>query len=84
MVVEYSAKFKRLFKKLPPEIKTKTRECIKKFLEFPNDPSLYFHKLHHSPPRWAFTINYDWRIILTFEEPGLALLVNIGPHDDVY
>jgi len=54
------------------------------------DPSLKVHKLHGKLiGLWACYVDYDCRIVFTFEkdpdnEKELIVLVDIGSHDEVY
>ncbi len=82
MIIDYSPEFKRLFKKLPLEVK---KEAIKKekiFLKDPYSQSLKTHKLSGKlKGRWAFSISYTHRIIFAFLDKEYVLFHSIGTHD---
>jgi len=80
--------FKRIYKK-----KVKNNDKLRK--KFCNSIEL-FSKSHFSPPLrthkltgkleglWAFSVDYDCRVIFKFLSQEEILLVDIGGHDEVY
>lgn len=82
MKIIFSAKFKRRYKKLPKHIR---QSVIKKGILFqknPFNPSLKTHKLHgRFNSFWAFSVNYDTRIIFEFKNKKTILLHTIGKHN---
>ncbi len=82
MRVIYSPKAKKDYKKLPPEIKEKTKEAIKRFQEDPFDKSLENHKLKgRLKSLRSFSIDKNYRIIFEFDDKGDAYLHKMGDHD---
>ena len=63
---------------------------LEKLSQKPFDPGLKTHKLHGKlVGLWACQVEYDCRIVFTFEkapdsEKDLIVLVDIGKHDEVY
>lgn len=63
--------------------KAEMREEIFKANAF--DPRLFTHKLHGKDEgRWAYSVDYDYRIKFTFVGDHKVLYVDIGTHDEVY
>ena len=84
----WDQKFKRSVKKKlskSPQLKIKFAAKLKIFEQNPFDPSLKTHKLSGIlKDYWAFSIDYDIRIIFKFIDPQTVLLIDIGSHDEVY
>lgn len=80
--------FKRSYRKLiknNQNIKTKFIEKIKLFSENPFDIRLKTHKLSGQlKDYWAFSIDYNCRIVFRFINDNKILLVEIGSHQEVY
>jgi len=63
---------------------------LEKLVIDPFDPALKTHKLHGKlSGLWACRVEYDCRIVFTFEkeqdnEIDLIVLADIGKHDEVY
>jgi mRNA-degrading endonuclease YafQ of YafQ-DinJ toxin-antitoxin module len=82
MIIAYSPRFFKVYKKLSLEIKKKVeeRECV--FKMDPFDPSLKTHKLNGEfSDLWAFSVDYKTRIIFEFENQKTARFHVIGSHD---
>jgi addiction module RelE/StbE family toxin len=66
-------------------LKLKFNECIKTFSENPFNTKLKTHKLSGIlKDCWAFSIDYDCRILFKFLDKNKVLLIDIGSHDEVY
>ena len=80
--------FKRRYKKRVKnntELKTKFWESIELFTKEPFNPRLRTHKLTGKlSGLWAFSIDYDCRVIFKFLNDHEVLLIDIGTHDEVY
>ncbi|MFH0986289.1 MAG: type II toxin-antitoxin system mRNA interferase toxin, RelE/StbE family [Candidatus Omnitrophota bacterium] len=85
--------FRRGFKKSTrnnPGLQEKIFSVLEKLSRAPFDPVLKTHKLHGKlSGLWACQVEYDCRIVFTFEnepdsEKDLIVLVDIGRHDEVY
>ena len=91
--LSWSNGFRRGFKKATrkdPVLQEKIFSALEKLSREPFDPALKTHKLHGKLiGLWACQVEYDCRIVFTFEkEPDykkdLIILVDIGKHDEVY
>jgi addiction module RelE/StbE family toxin len=80
--------FKKSYKK-----KVKNDAALKKqfwhalnvFANNPFDPSIKTHKLTGKlKGNWAFSVNYDCRVVFQFLDKNEAFLIDIGGHDEVY
>jgi len=80
--------FKRRYKKRVKnntDLKTKFWEGIELFTKEPFNPQLRTHKLTGKlSGLWAFSIDYDCRVIFKFLNDHEVLLIDIGTHDEVY
>jgi len=82
MIIEYSPEFRRLFKKLPKELKLKALEKEKIFRKNIFESSLKTHKLSGKlAGRLAFWIDYKNRIIFSKINSKLTRFHSIGDHD---
>lgn len=80
--IGFTNTFLRSYKKLPEDIKITAGEKILIAKNNPFDKRLKTHKLEHKLKRyWSLSINYQYRIIFTFEGDKLLLMHNIGNHD---
>lgn len=82
MIILYSPKFGREYKKLPEEIKrvAETKEVV--FREDPFDPRLKTHKLTGALAGfWSFSVNHSYRIIFDFSDENTVQFYRIGTHD---
>ncbi len=91
--IAWSNGFRRGFKKATRNnlvIQEKIFIALEKLAIEPFDPALKTHKLHGKlSGLWACQVEYDCRIVFTFEkdpdsEKDLIVLADIGKHDEVY
>lgn len=81
MQIIYSPQFKREYKRLTEGLRIKAKEKENVFRENPFDPKLKTHKLGGQwGDCWAFSIDYDCRIIFSFESEGFVIFHIIGDH----
>ena len=84
----WDQKFKKSLKKRlgkSDELTDKFKSKIKLFEEDPFNPILRTHKLSGIlKDYWAFSIDYNLRVIFKFIDSNTALLIDIGTHDEVY
>ena len=84
----WDQKFKKSLKKRlgkSDELTDKFKSKIKLFEEDPFNPILRTHKLSGILKEyWAFSIDYNLRVIFKFIDSKTALLIDIGTHDEVY
>jgi len=92
-VLVLSSSFKRAFKSLirrEPEIASKIEGRLELLVIDPFHPSLKTHKLKGKLlGAWAFTVEYDCRIVFNFKKSAdldyeEIFLIDIGTHDEVY
>jgi addiction module RelE/StbE family toxin len=77
-------KLKKLIK-IDNELKFKVQEKVKIFCENQFESSLKTHKLHGKlKDYWAFSIDYNYRIVFRYGNNNKVYLINIGSHDEVY
>jgi len=80
---------KRLIKKQPSP-QAKVIAVLQSLAEDPFNPALKTHKLKGDlTGLWACTVEYDCRIIFSFQEiagetESAIMMVDVGNHDDVY
>jgi addiction module RelE/StbE family toxin len=91
--LSWSGGFLRAFKKITkknPHLEEKIFSALEKLVARPYDPELKTHKLHGKlAGLWACEVEYDCRIVFTFDnEPltgeNIIVLADIGTHDEVY
>lgn len=80
--VDVTTHFRRAFDKLPQQLQHLASQRLIVFAANPFDPRLRTHKLkgrlHHL---WSFSVTDSHRVLVSFPEPGVALLHDIGTHD---
>ena len=80
--------FKRVYKKKimrSDELKGRFWAAVKKFTNNPFDQQLKTHKLTGKlQGLWAFSVDYNCRVIFRFLGKNEVLLIDIGGHDEVY
>ncbi|MBI2676785.1 MAG: type II toxin-antitoxin system mRNA interferase toxin, RelE/StbE family [Candidatus Yanofskybacteria bacterium] len=82
MKIFYYSKFKQQFKKLPKEVKSLAIKKEKIFRINPFDLHLKTHKLHGELGEfWAFSINYQYRIIFDFADKNIIRFYAVGKHN---
>ena len=82
MIIRFTSKFKKAYKKMPKMVKTKAEEREKIFLKNPFDARLDTHKLHGKYKEyWAFTIIGQYRIMFAFSSKEFIDFINIGTHE---
>ena len=81
MISHTTEKFRKLFAKLPKEIRLKARESYSQFHEDPYYPSLNFKKVHSTKPVYAVRISKEYRA-LGMPGDGKILWFWIGSHSD--
>jgi len=88
-----ASSFKRAFKAVVrrrPELRQQIEERLRLLAIAPFDPMLKTHKLKGElSGSWAFSVEYDCRIIFNFLQNAESgeeeiLLIDIGTHDEVY
>ena len=86
--IVWDAGFKKSYRKKirhSEDLKKKFWKNMRLFSEDPFHKSLRTHKLTGKlDGLWAFSIDYDTRVIFSFLSDGDVLLVDFGGHDEVY
>ena len=79
--IEYSTNFVKQFRKLSPQVKRQTVRAELLFKRDPFSPKIKTHKLTGKlDGLWAFSINYQNRIIFEFMGKGKVVFYKIGSH----
>lgn len=84
MNIYLTSKFRKAYKKLPKQIKEKTKEKEKIFRKNPFHPILETHPLHGKyRDYWAFSIDKSYRIMFQFLDATKenVAFINVGTHD---
>ncbi|OGE80536.1 MAG: hypothetical protein A2660_00965 [Candidatus Doudnabacteria bacterium RIFCSPHIGHO2_01_FULL_45_18] len=82
MQIIYSPKFEREYKRLPVKIKQLAEKKEKLFRVNPFDPKLKTHKLSGRLREfWAFSVDYQHRIVFEFATKNLVYFHAVGTHD---
>jgi addiction module RelE/StbE family toxin len=82
MIILYSPKFAREYKKLPDGVKTVAEAKEKIFRKDPFDPRLKTHKLTGEFEGFlSFSVNFSYRIIFDFADKNTVRFYRIGTHD---
>jgi addiction module RelE/StbE family toxin len=80
--------FKKAYQKkikTDDNLKRKFWKTIKLFSSNPFSKQLRTHKLTGTlKGLWAFSVDYDTRVIFSFLKDDEVLLIDIGSHDEVY
>lgn len=81
MKIFYHPRFKRAYKKLPIELKSKAEIKEKLFRDDLFSPSLDTHKLHGKlKNQWSFSVGKKYRILFQFYGQDIIFL-DIGDHE---
>lgn len=82
MIIRFTSKFRKAYKKMPKMVKTKAEEREKIFRNNPFDSRLDTHKLHGKYKEyWVFTVVGQYRIMLVFSGKEFIDFINIGTHE---
>jgi mRNA-degrading endonuclease YafQ of YafQ-DinJ toxin-antitoxin module len=85
MQIFTTARFDKLYKKLPLNIKVKAEQKDQIFQQDPYNPRLETHKLQgRDSEHWAYSIDKQYRIKFIFQNDGSVLYLKVGTHDEVY
>ncbi len=86
--ISYSVQFRRTYKRWVKNHPDKPLLFTEKILLFSKDPfnkSLATHKLVGKlKGAWAFSLEYDLRVLFTFTTDTEVIIEDIGTHDEVY
>jgi mRNA-degrading endonuclease YafQ of YafQ-DinJ toxin-antitoxin module len=77
--IDYTAAFKRRYRKLTPAVKASAEAKETLFRQDAFHPSLHTHKLHGDLAGcWAFSIGYDLRIVFRFVGTSHVVFLAVG------
>ena len=80
MQVEATQTFLRLYKRLPPDIKERTKKSLELLQSNPSHPSLGHKKMAGQEEIFELRISQNYR--MTYQKTGnVAILRKIGTHD---
>jgi mRNA-degrading endonuclease YafQ of YafQ-DinJ toxin-antitoxin module len=86
--VTWDSNFKKAYRKKlknDNELKIKFAKSMKLFSVNPFNKQLRTHKLTGKlQGLWAFSVDYDVRVIFSFLNDNEVLLIDFGGHDEVY
>lgn len=82
MIIRYTKKFSKEYRKLPKEIKLLSEKREDIFRTDPFHPSLKTHKLKGKlKDFYSFSIAYSWRVVFHFSNEDTIILDTIGTHE---
>lgn len=88
MRINRSTEFKRAYNeriRKNPKLKKLFWEKVEEFQANPFDPSLKTHPLTGLlQGRWAFSVDYDCRIVFLLVSDNEVVFLNVGTHAEVY
>lgn len=88
MELEFSAEFRKQYKKVNVRIRKQTKDRLRIFKNSPNDLQLNNHELKREWRGYrSIDITADWRAIYQekqVEKATIAYFVDIGTHKDLY
>ena len=76
-----TAKFRRLFARLPAHVQELARESYRLWQDNPEHPGLQFKKVHPRRPVYAIRVGIGWRA-LGIREGEVLVWFWIGSHSD--
>lgn len=88
MQIRHSGQFKKAYKKCiqdDPKLRELFWDAIETFAADPYHPALKTHPLKDRlEGKWAFSVDYDCRVVFHFVSETEIVLLNIGTHLQVY
>ena len=86
--IAFNSSFKKAFKKKiagNSTMEARFWERVEIFKNNPFDPRLKTHKLSGKLKEfWAFSVEYDLRVVFLFDGQQSVLFADLGTHDEVY
>ena len=85
MVILYSRKFRKMYKRLHPNIRERFKERRNAFIDNSYDPVLENHPLHgeYAGCR-SINVTGDYRAIYYHESADVVRFIAIGTHSELY
>lgn len=85
MVIEYSPKFKKQYKKLPKKMQLQFDERLRLFISDPVHPQLRLHPLKATfAGYWSMDVNGDLRALYRRDGDEIVVFALIGTHSQLY
>lgn len=85
MILRYTPKFKKQYKKLPQKFQKQFDNRLKLFLQDPTNPKLRVHPLKGSyAGYWSMNVSGDLRAIYLKEGEQIIIFALIGTHSKLY
>ncbi len=85
MIIRFSSRFKRAYRKLSEEQRIGVDAAIYLFVQNPFDPRLRNHKLSGQKKGIrSISAAYDLRLLYIEKGQSVALMLMVGTHDEVY
>ncbi|MCK4386910.1 MAG: type II toxin-antitoxin system mRNA interferase toxin, RelE/StbE family [Candidatus Pacebacteria bacterium] len=82
MIIGYSPKFVKQYKRLNFELRQEIKEKIKLLDQSVNHKYLKVHKLHGLWKKcYSFSVNYKTRIIFEYKSKETIVLLSVGDHN---
>ncbi len=80
--IQYTKAFLKQYKRLQPNVKTKAKKSINKFIKNPKDHTLNTHKLNGVlENRYSFSIDYDYLVIFEINKENKSFIfLKLGNH----
>ena len=86
--INWDTGFKKIYRKKiknNKELKKKFWNNVELFAKSPFSPRLRTHKLTGKlDGLWAFSVDFDCRVVFQFLDENEVLFIDIGGHDEVY
>lgn len=80
MLVVRTERFKRDFKRLPPEVQRRTEGALERFIVNRRHPSLQVKKMEGALAIWEMRVTDNYRVTFQVFQDGVQLR-RIGTHD---
>lgn len=85
MKFQYTSKFKKQYKKLPPKIQKQFDDRLRLFVMEPKNPVLRTHPLKGLyQGYWSINLNGDFRAIYLQKGEEIIIFALIGTHSQLY
>jgi len=81
MISRTTKRFRKLYKKLPQQIKKQAKSAYGKFQKNPYYPSLDFKRVHSSRPIYSIRITKDYRAV-GIQRNNIIFWFWVGSHPD--
>ncbi|MEA3498102.1 MAG: hypothetical protein U9R16_03480 [Campylobacterota bacterium] len=82
MISHINLKWKKLYKKLPIDIRKTAKKQYKIFKDNPFHSSLHFKRVHSNQPIFSARININYRTIGILNNENIIIWFWIGSHDE--